>query len=254
MACDLALGNFSSVTALNRFIVRNCDRFQRRLKTELRFAHRRIVILRSFPSPAVLRAHHLWGRKNERDLAIRQDVEKSFFSERYEYNQQKLGAPKEPSSSMKRTTQVPTENTTNPKTRRRPNYRRISRGQFSLLTLRLLPRREQTPSALSEQPGSVLEPQHRASSACEELRDGMRRERQQQQQQRLRERPSLSYSPSLIPWQMPNLASHVRGYRNIGTELHRRMGNFSTASPQRDSADNRRKDDQPLNTLHGLLS
>jgi hypothetical protein len=48
-------------------------------------------------------------------------------------------------------------------------------------------------------------------------------------------------------------ASHVHGGRNVGTELHRRMGNFSTASPQRDSADNRRKYDQPLNTMHGFL-
>jgi hypothetical protein len=37
-------------------------------------------------------------------------------------------------------------------------------------------------------------------------------------------------------------------------ELHRLMRNFTTARANGDSRDNSRHDDQPLHTLHGLLS
>jgi hypothetical protein len=48
------------------------------------------------------------------------------------------------------------------------------------------------------------------------------------------------------------LASHIRGGRNLGTELHRRF--FTTASADRKGDDGSRKNDQPLNSLHGLFS
>ncbi len=48
------------------------------------------------------------------------------------------------------------------------------------------------------------------------------------------------------------LASGLPGDRYVGTKLHRLMSNFTPASAEGNSRDNRRNEDQPLHTLHSL--
>src|SRR5690606_14798180 len=49
------------------------------------------------------------------------------------------------------------------------------------------------------------------------------------------------------------LASHFRGSRNLGAELQRSRF-FTTASAECNSDESSRENDQPLHTLHGLIS
>lgn len=52
----------------------------------------------------------------------------------------------------------------------------------------------------------------------------------------------------------PAKSADLRSGRNVRAELHRRVRNFTTASAEGDSRNNSRHNDQPLDTLHGLLS